>query len=131
MDKTEIFSILLSSIVLMIGAFLGYYHDPLDFSRSGSVLVVIAVLFTAFGAKRKLGDLIIKTVVKPLSVKMSVPLDPSDEEDRDLSEKIDKYFSKIRNEVERRLFRALIVEVVILVVGTFVWGFGDIIYKLI
>lgn len=131
MDKTEILSILLSAAVLMIGAISGYLHDPMDFARSGSILVVIAVLFTTFGVKRKLDNLLTSLIVKPLSVKLKYSLDVRDEEDKELSEQIDKYFGKIKDEVERRFFKALIVEVIILVVGTLVWGFGDIVYKYI
>lgn len=131
MDKTEVFSILLSSAVLLAGAFAGYFHEPMDFARSGSVLVVIAVFFTVFGAKPKLDNLLVTATVKHSTASLKYDFDMANKEDKELSEKLDNYIERIKNEVERRSFRALKVEAAILVVGTLIWGFGDLAYKII
>ena len=131
MDKTEILSILISGFVLFVGAVSGYYHDPMDFARSGSALVVIAVLFTVFGVKRKLDDLLVTIIAKRFSVNSEHSLDVNNEEDKDLPEQLAKYCGKIKDEVSRRSLRALRVEAAILMVGTLIWGFGDLVYKII
>jgi hypothetical protein len=131
MKKIEVLSILLSFCILTIGALFGYFYEPIDFARSGSILVVVAVLFTVFGVKPRLDKLLITAIVKQNTAGLKYDFDMNDAEDRDLSENLDKHIKRLKNEVEKRSFRALKLEAVILSLGTIVWGFGDLVYKII
>jgi len=132
MNTKIFFAILLSIITLIIGYFIAkHYEDGTHFARSGSAVVIIAVIFAASDlknrikkapgfAKKRLRDVTKEKIAQyknsGLSTEQAEGIFQSAEEETlsDIQDMVDKYIDRI-----------LKVELSIALVGTFIWGFGD------
>lgn len=137
MRKLEIFSIILSGIILTIGFWAGFYCSPLSFSRSGSLLVVIGILVAAFGIRAQFGSVLLEVIVLAISQRPDITKKLyeegryHDEVEKAYAEAVKDLFGDAKSEIQKRMSKVLFVELVIVIVGTLVWGFGDLVYKYI
>ena len=154
--KVEVVAILISVITLVIGVYLGTIC-PDYFSRTGSLIVVYGVLCAAFGIRSNTADaaaiLVYNLMLKKdeVSTKIRKNLNENIKNDHPEIEVSDSYLSGLVKKIEadamsfmldegrRQLGEALKpirkfslwTELILIVTGTIVWGFGDLFYKII
>jgi hypothetical protein len=128
MSKPEWKALVLSIIAAGAGLFLAFaLHDGMCFSRAGAIICVIAVFF----AYQKIPDRLAKKVADFLAEHLSREKISAVVADRTITEEQAKQVeAETRNEVsvvvDETIKRLLRLEVSLLVVGTIIWGFGDI-----
>jgi hypothetical protein len=132
--KNIYISIGLSVIALILGFSIAKKdNDSFHFARSGSVVVMIAATFAASDLKKKISS-------APSFAIQQMSNDTNEYYERyrkaglsdDQLKKIlidvkDETVSEIQDMVDRYLNRILRIELSLGLIGTFVWGFGDLI----
>lgn len=131
MSKYEKMSIGFSFLIATSGLVIGLYTEGANFSRSGSLIVIVGVIYGFFDLPNRLADIdswvrkeaeknrqnvLIENKIDGIGVAVSGEVYDSVVEE--LIEQLNKKAKKAR----RRLFA---VEGLILVTGTAIWGFGD------
>lgn len=130
----ELIAVLASSFVILAGSYLAWFHNPAWLNRAGSLVIIVGVLLAASRfhewVQQKLAaflktnyDAVADEVLRTVAEE-TTPL--SDEYRRKvkalMKTGIRKDFARIV-ETDRRRIRAW--EVLLVVVGTFLNGFGD------
>jgi hypothetical protein len=132
MSKYEKFAINLSIFTAIIGLALSLHMKQGHwFGRSGAMITVIAIIFTSIELRNRVYK-VISFSEKQLQIQRSevikqftnAGLSGAEVEAKfqKIEEEIRKNISTEVDKVRRRLLR---VEVILLVVGTLIWGFGD------
>ncbi|HCG7163509.1 TPA: hypothetical protein NJ349_004694 [Vibrio parahaemolyticus] len=131
--------------IMGIGAYLSHLErDWMLFARSGSLVVVVSLSLAAFGFGQKFINSVVK-MVEPVALKivaMQVSKRPylygvqaglKDEELAAIIEKVTRErITSINTIMHKRLAQSVQkTEFVIAALGTLVWGFGDLIGKVV
>ena len=151
----EVVSVVLSAIILGIGVYFGL-SCPDNFARSGSLVVMVAVFCAVWGAQSKYSETVLSSVFDYLIAREEVRLKFSEAVDEGVAEKsnvenatpesvisakekafydLDKSINQSAKEqlasvLAKEFKPSIITELILLLIGTFIWGFGDVLIKL-
>jgi len=135
MTKFEIIAVGTSIIIAVTGFTLGYIFDGVYFSRSGSLIVVVGVIFGLLDLPSRLAD-IDSWVKKQASIHKQEILNKNktdgvseQQSEQAYDDVIDEMTTVIKSKAKKRRQKIVRIEGAILVVGTLIWGFGDLINK--
>lgn len=132
MSKQELTALIASAITLVIGLAAAItLHEGHWFARSGSIVAIVSILFASLEIRKRLADaggIVDAVLLKQRSetMRMCSEKNLDMETSLDLVERIDSEArAKIDEQIKSASKRVLRVELGLLLVGTFIWGFGD------
>ena len=133
MRRQEILAILLSVAAFSVGLYFGIFYNGLWFSRSGSVIVCIAIIFVFIHIERNIKEFLPNAQTLFMSARSGVIADGikdgmSEQESTKAADSfISDFFEYVEPRVGQEKIRSMRIEVTLLLVGTLIWGFGDLI----
>jgi hypothetical protein len=132
--KSEKIAISLSILILSIGLYLGIIFAGHYFARSGSLVVCVAVIFIFYHLEHNLIHLVSRSRDLFESTKGEVINEVRLQNDTSIVQAtssansvINDFHSLLEGGVEKAKRRAIRIEASLLVFGTLVWGFGDLV----
>jgi hypothetical protein len=132
--KSEKIAIFLSILILTIGLYLGVKYAGHYFARSGSLVVCVAVIFIFYHLEHNLIHLVSQSRElwensKNDVIEQSVSEDEVSKEQASatVNSVINQFHTLLEDGVEKAKRRAVRIEVSLLILGTLVWGFGDLV----
>jgi hypothetical protein len=132
MTKQERIALSLSVLTILLGLWMAHaHHDGSYFARSGTILCIIAVIFAYLELRARLARVpafidehLPKYLATVIEAGLARGADRATAEDA--ARKLESVVrSEVSAEAEKARKRLLRFEAILLVVGTFIWGFGD------
>jgi hypothetical protein len=132
--KSEKIAIFLSILILTTGLYLGVKYEGHYFARSGSLVVSVAVIFIFYHLEHNLIHLVSQSrelweSSKSDVIEQSVSEDEVSQEQASatVNSVINQFHTLLEDGVEKAKRRAVRIEASLLILGTLVWGFGDLV----
>jgi len=130
----EKLAIVITLVILILGYVWGMYSRPFNFARSGSLIIVTGIIFAALDLTDRLA-LVDEWVVATLErIRPTMISAWSKKGQEKTNEKIkrreileENFTSRIKEATDKARGRLRFIEVSILILGTLVYGFGDLI----
>jgi len=133
MSSYEKIALALSGIIATIGLFYGLETSGVNFSRSGALIVVVGIIYGLFDLPKRLSN--ISNWAKEQALKNKSNLIKEIEDYGKSHNQAEEIYEKVINETieevnaqaKKARKRLILIEGVILVSGTLIWSFGDLI----
>lgn len=133
MTNYEKIAISSTVIIAAAGLYCGLTTEGINFARSGSLIVIIGVIFGLLDLPSRLSEIDIWVKDQAENIKSSVieSIAPNSENNEHAEIAFDKAakqaISDINSEARKKRIQLILIEGIILVIGTLIWGFGDLI----
>lgn len=133
MTKYEKIAISSTSIIAVTGLYCGLETEGINFARSGALIVIVGVIFGLFDLPSRLSEIDIlannETEKARLKAITSIESTGGRKEDAEIAADaaIKDIISKINSLARKKRNQLVLIEACIVVIGTLIWGFGDLI----
>ena len=133
MTKFEKIAVASSLLIAITGLIFGYMIDGIYFSRSGSLIVVVGIIYGLLDLPSRLANIdswveneAKKNKDKILEANKTEGISAAKSE-QVFEEVVKDMTDEIKNRAKKARQRLVFIEGSILVIGTLIWGFGDIV----
>ena len=133
MTKYEKLAITISLVIVIVGLLFGLYTEGVNFSRAGALVVIVGIVYGLLDLPSKLTNIDSWARGEAEKVKPSV-LESLKDQGADnkkaegiYKKTIDEAIEEINWAAQKRKRKLVLVGGAILIVGTLIWGFGDLV----
>ena len=133
MTKNEKFAIFISLTIGVVGLIIGLYTVGDNFARSGALIVIVGIVHGLFKLPNllKMVDLFVQSEgekIRKSAIDDLIDNGVSNEDaDKISQEALDQVADALNKEAKKRKRKHAFIEAMILICGTLIWGFGDLV----
>jgi hypothetical protein len=130
----EILAVVITLAILIFGYLWGMYTRPSNFARSGTLIIITGIIFAALDLSGRLAHVDEWVVARLRKIRPAITPASNKKDQERVTAQIDQreilegsVTSGVREATDKARARLRIIEVFILIVGSLVHGFGDLI----